>query len=97
MPDVYHGTTIRAGYTYVKCTKAETEKIGEASAKVGDWIWIFAPVLGTWLVTIIRGSATLLSWKARRCLEHDKCLAFTFAGLGVIPSEYDPNVPDIHD
>jgi hypothetical protein len=35
-----------------------------------------------------------LGWKARRFLEHGKCLAFTFAGLVAVPFGYDPGVPD---
>lgn len=94
MPHIHYGTTPRSGYMEVKCTREETAKIADATAKVGDWIWIFSPVLGPWPITVIRGSAALLGWKARRCLEHGKCLAFTFAGLVAIPFAYDPDVPD---
>lgn len=93
MPEVYDASTPRGGGMQVRCTKSETEKIGAVDAVVGDWIWIFNGVVSPIALTAIRGSAVLLSWKARRCLKHGKAIGFLVGGALVIPFEHDPNVP----
>lgn len=93
MPEIYDASTPRGGGMEIRCTRSETEKIGDVGNVVGDWIWIFSGIVDPRILTAIRGSAVLLSWKAKRCLKHGKAVGFTVAGLFIIPFEHDPDVP----
>lgn len=93
MPEIYDASTPRGGGLEVRCTRSETEKIGGVGKTVGDWIWIFSSVVDPITLNAIRASAGLLSWKARRCLKHEKAIGFFVAAIFIFPFEHDPDVP----
>ena len=73
----------------VFCTEAETGTIAQAASTTSDVLRIFS-ALAQPQIAMLRGSAKLLSWKARRCLQHGKCLVITFSHGIPLFQEYDP-------
>lgn len=72
-----------AGGVMVHFTDDETRQIAERADAVGGLVAALAPHYAV----IIKGSAFLLSWKARSCRRKGKRLAVIIVGLIPIPTE----------